>query len=396
MQRRELLAVASAAAVTAPLAAPRPAAAAGAPRFAYVGTYTRGAPGGSSGRAPATGIALADVDPTSGALRVKATVPSDNPSFLALHPNGRWLYAINEVKDFEGKTAGSVEAYAIDDASGALKLLNRRALSGPIPAHLAVDPGGTHLVVALYTGAAFDVLPIAADGSLGAVASTLKQTGSGPNKVRQEAPHPHAVTFDPQGRYIAAADLGTDKVLILALQGNALERVSEVALPPGAGPRHVAFHPSGKWLYVINELSSTITGWSYDPDKGTIGAEVAVASTVPAGFPDHKSTAEILVHPSGRFLYGSNRKFADHPQADAIVGFKIDEATGALSLIEHTTKDIAFPRAFQIDPTGAWLYACNQKGDTIVQHRIDAATGKLTPTGNVTETPTPVCLVFKT
>jgi 6-phosphogluconolactonase (cycloisomerase 2 family) len=396
MQRREFLG--SAAMAAAAMALPwgvRSARAAGMPRFAYIGSYTHDAPGGWSGKEPAVGISVATVDGKSGALTVQDQVESDNPSFLALHHNGKYLYAINEIDDYEGKKAGSVEAYAVDESSGAVTLINRQALSGPIPAHLAVDPSGKYLVVALYFGAAYDVLPIGEDGSLGEVAQALKQTGSGPNEERQEQPHPHAVLFDPQGKYLATADLGIDKVEIMRLSDGKLERVDEVSLPPGSGPRHVAFHPEGTWLYVINELNATIVGCQYDQANGTIGPEVAHLLTVPPGFPPERSTAEIMVHPSGRFLYGSNRKFADHPQADAIVAFGIDELTGALGLIGYTTEGIQFPRAFQLDPTGAWLYALSQKGDTIRQYAIDQEKGSLEFTGNETASPTPVSLVFK-
>ena len=397
MERRDLVRLVGVAGLSAVLPWPihRARAAESTPRFAYAGAYTRDAPGGSSGGAAAQGISVLTVDEKTGALTLRDTVQSDNPSFLALHPNGRYLYAINEVKDYQGENAGSVEAYAVKDSDGSLELLNRQALSGPIPAHLAVDPDGQFLVVALYMGGAFDVLPIENDGSLGKVATVLQQSGSGPNAKRQEKPHPHAVTYDPAGRFIAVADLGIDKVEILRLQDGELTRIDAVSLPPGSGPRHVAFHPSARYLYVINELQATIVGWQYDAGNGTIGPEIAHVLTVPADFPEHRSTAEIAVHPSGKFLYGSNRKFVDRPLADSIVAFAIDDVTGGLSLIGHTTEGIAFPRAFKLDPSGRWLYALNQKGDTIEQFAIDSDDGSLEPTGHVTQLPTPVSLVFK-
>jgi 6-phosphogluconolactonase (cycloisomerase 2 family) len=363
--------------------------------YAYIGTYTRDAPGGDSGKAQSEGIYVAKVDQETGRLAPVQTVPSDNPSFLALSPDQRFLFAINEVQDFEGKNAGSVEAYRIDDEDGEITLVNRQALPGPIPAHLAVDPSGKYLIVALYMGGSYVVLPIGADGSLGAPMDEVTQQGSGPNAKRQEAPHPHAVAFDPAGRYIATADLGIDKVEILELQGGRLAKVSEAVMEPGAGPRHVAFNPDGTMLYVINELNATIAALPYDPASGKLGEAVATVSTVPEGFPEAKSTAEIMVHPSGKFLYGSNRRFADHPAADSIAVFRLDEH-GVPERVQLVTEGIAFPRAFQLDPTGTWLYALNQKGDSIVQFRIDQETGELTPTGNVTQAPTPVSLVFTT
>lgn len=369
--------------------------AAEAANYAYIGTYTRNAPGGDSGKAQSEGIYVAKVAPESGQLELLQTVPSDNPSFLALSPDQQFLFAINEVADFEGKEAGSVEAYRIDEASGEIALINRQALPGPIPAHLAVDPSGQFLVVGLYIGSSYVVLPIGADGSLGAPIDEVMQEGSGPNEQRQEAPHPHAVTFDPAGRYIATADLGIDKVEIFDLQEGKLAKISAIATEPGSGPRHVAFHPDGTMLYVINELDATIAALPYDAESGKLGEAIATVSTVPDDFPEHKSTAEIMVHPSGKFLYGSNRRFADHPDADSIAVFRLDEQ-GVPERVQLVTENIAFPRAFQLDPTGTWLYALNQKGDDIVQFTIDQETGELTPTGNIAEVPTPVSLVFTT
>ena len=381
------------AALGAAVEGPQPAAAETAD-YAYIGTYTRDAPGGA-GEAQSEGIYVARVDPKTGELELLQTVSSDNPSFLALSPDQQFLFAINEVKDFEGEEAGSVEAYRIDEASGEITLINRQALPGPIPAHLAVDPSGEYLVVALYIGASYVVLPISEDGSLGAPVDEVTQEGSGPNQQRQEAPHPHAVTFDPAGRYIATADLGIDKVEIFELQEGKLAKVSEAVMEPGAGPRHVAFRPDGRMLYVINELNATITALPYDADSGKLGEPVATVPTVPDDFPEAKSTAEILAHPSGEFLYGTNRRFADHPAADSVAVFRLD-AEGVPERVQLVTENIAFPRAIQLDPTGTWLYALNQKGDDIVQFAIDQQTGELTPTGHVAEVPTPVSLVFTT
>lgn len=369
--------------------------AAEAANYAYIGTYTRNAPGGDSGKAQSEGIYVAKVASESGQLELLQTVPSDNPSFLALSPDQQFLFAINEVADFEGKEAGSVEAYRIDEASGEIALINRQALPGPIPAHLAVDPSGQYLVVGLYIGSSYVVLPIGEDGSLGPTIDEVMQEGSGPNEQRQEAPHPHAVTFDPAGRYIATADLGIDKVEIFDLEEGKLAKISAIATEPGSGPRHVAFHPDGTMLYVINELDATIAALPYDAESGKLDEAIATVSTVPDDFPEHKSTAEIMVHPSGKFLYGSNRRFADHPDADSIAVFRLDEQ-GVPERIQLVTENIAFPRAFQLDPTGTWLYALNQKGDDIVQFTIDQETGELTPSGNIAEVPTPVSLVFTT
>ncbi len=366
--------------------------------FAYIGTYTRGAPGGWSEAAEAThpeGVYVFRVDPTTGDMTHIQTVPSDNPSWVAIHPSQDTLYVGNEISDYEGADAGSLEAYAIDDETGELTFLNRIAISS-IPAQIAVDPTGSYVAIANYVGGTFQLASINDDGSLGEVTSTHQQSGSGPNSGRQEAPHPHAVVFDPSGQYIATADLGTDQVQIFQISDGELELVDGVSTEPGAGPRHVAFAPSGDYLYVINELNATIDVFPFDSSTGQLDESIQTISTVSEDFPEEKSTAEILVHPSGRFLYGSNRKQAEHPEADAIVAFSIDQTTGMLTLIGHTTENIQFPRAFAFDPTGTWLYAMNQKGDTIVQFEIDQETGELSPTGVVIDTPVPVSMALKT
>lgn len=368
----------------------------GGARFAYVGTYTAGAPGGS-GELASEGISVFAVD-AAGALELVQTVPSENPSFLALSTDQSVLYAINEIADYEGGETGSVEAYAIDPTTGGLTLINRVDSGGAIPAHLAVDPTGAFLVVANYIGSNYVVLPIESGGGLGQVIGAVQQSGSGPNEERQDSPHPHAVVFDPAGGFVAGADLGIDQVATFQIDPATgdLSLVNEVAAAPGAGPRHLAFHPTGAYLYAINELNATVTAYVYDTATGAIGPEIQTISTVPDGFVGTKSTAEIAVHPSGLFLYGSNRGMPDAPsaEADSIVAFAIDQATGALTLIGWTTDGIDFPRNFAIDPTGTWLYACNQQADSIVQFAIDQATGELSSTGQVTTAPTPVCLVF--
>jgi 6-phosphogluconolactonase (cycloisomerase 2 family) len=244
--------------------------------------------------------------------------------------------------------------------------------------------------VANYIGGDFVVLPIETDGRLGPVSGVLKDTGTGPNKDRQEAPHPHSVVFDPDGRFIAAADLGIDKVQTFRLANGALERVSEASVAPGAGPRHLAFSHDGKTLYVIDELNATITVFAYDPATGKIGQTLQSISTEPPGYSGPHSTAEIAVHPSGKFLYGSNRG------AQSIVGYRIDPATGKLSVIGFANQGVNFPRNFVIDPSGKWLYVANQKGDNIVQFEINPETGVLKPTGQVTPSITPVAIVFRT
>lgn len=370
-----------------PVAAGRAAGAFG-PMFVYVGSYTKNPPGGGSNNP--VGLSVFRFDPATGALSPVQEVQSANPSFVALDPSRRFLYVINEIDDYEGQKSGSAEAYTIDPNTGMVKLLNRQSLHSPIPAHLAVDPTGHHLVVANYIGGDFVVLPIEADGRLGPVSGEVKDTGSGPNKARQEAPHPHSVVFDPAGHFIAAADLGIDKVQVFRLTDGGLVRVSEASAAPGAGPRHIAFDPSSKRLYVVNELNATVTVFAYDAATGQIGGVLQIISTEPTGYNGPHSTAEIAIHPSGKFLYASNRGH------NSIVGYRIDPSTGLLSVIGFATQGISFPRNFAIDPNGKWLYVANQKSDTIVQFEINPETGELKPTGQVTPSITPVAIVFRT
>lgn len=349
---------------------------------------TRDPPPGGGNRNP-IGLSVFRLEPETGALTPVQQVASVNPSFAALDPAKRFLYVTNEIDDYAGRKSGSIEAYAIDPDAGTLRLANRQPVNSPGPAHLAVDPAGQRVVVANYAGGDFVVLPILADGRLGPVNGAVKDTGSGPNKARQQAPHPHSVVFAPDGRFIAAADLGTDKVQTFRLGDAGMVRVSGASVAAGAGPRHLAFSKEGRTLYVIDELDATVTVFSYDAASGRIGDILQTISTEPAGYKGPHSTAEIAVHPSGRFLYGSNRG------AQNIVAYRIDPASGRLSLIGFAGQGVNFPRNFAIDPQGRWLYVANQKGDSIVQFRIDPGTGALEPTGGVTPSLSPVVMVFR-
>jgi 6-phosphogluconolactonase len=356
--------------------------------FVYVGSYTKDPPGGGSNNP--VGLSVFRFDSNSGALTPIEQVPSANPSFVTLDPSQRFLYVVNEISDYEGQASGSAEAYAIDPSGGKITLLNRQSVKGATPAHLTVDPTGRHLVVANYVGGNFVVLPIETDGRLGPVTGEIMDAGRGPNEQRQTAPHPHMVTFDPAGRFVATADLGIDQVQILRLADGGLVRVSRAATAAGAGPRHIAFHPSGQVLYVLNELNATVTTFDYDAPSGQIGNELRTVRTEPPDYRGQQSTAAIAVHPSGKFLYVSNRGY------NSIVGYRIDPATYLLSVIGHATDGIAFPRHFAIDPSGTRLYVANQTTDTIVEFRIDTSSGELKPTGQVTPSITPVAVVFRT
>ncbi|MDQ0041871.1 lactonase family protein [Variovorax boronicumulans] len=366
-----------------------------APRFAYIGTYTFDAPGGTAGGPASKGIyVLAMRD--SGWTPVQ-TVASANPSFLAVHPSRRFLYAINEIDTYQGLPTGTAEAYAIDANDGRLTLLNRQplSLSGVIPAHLAVSPDGRALAVALYGGGAYNVLPIEADGRLGKVSGIEKETGSGPDTERQESPHPHMVLFDASGQRVLGTDLGTDRINVFTLADGKLSVLGRTSVAPGSGPRHLALHPSQRFLYLVNELDATVASFSYDAASGKVGEQRQRVSTLPDGYSGQKSAAALVMHPSGQFLYATNRRLkSEHPMADSIAAFRIDASNGALTPLQHWSEGLRFPRALAMAPGGSHLYALNQKGDTILRLRINPASGKLDQPVQVAQVPTPVCLVF--
>jgi 6-phosphogluconolactonase len=349
--------------------------------WVYVGTYTN---------AKSKGIYLFELDLASGQMTAKGLAgEAINPSFLAIHPSRKFLYAVGEMANFEGKRSGAVSAFAIDAANGWLKLLNQQPSVGAGPCHLIVDRDGKNVLVANYGGGSVAVLPVEADGRLRAASSVIQHTGKSVNPKRQEAPHAHSINLDAGNRFAVAADLGLDQLLVYRFdpaKGTLTPNDPPFAkVAPGAGPRHFAFHPGGRFAYVINELASTVTAFAYDPDRGEL-KELQTISTLPDGFKGNNSTAEVQVHPSGRFLYGSNRGH------DSIAIFTIDPATGRLTAAGHQPTHGKTPRNFGIDPTGTYLLACNQHSDTISVFRIDPQTGRLKGTGQVIEAPTPVCV----
>jgi 6-phosphogluconolactonase len=343
----------------------------------YIGTYTKG---------KGQGIVRLDMDAETGALTSRGVVAEAvNPSFLTLSPDSKFLYSVSEVSGQPG-----VAAFAVDAATGGLKELNRQPTGGGGPCHVAVDPTGRYLLVANYGGGSVSVVPIRPDGSLGE-RTDLKQHrgGSGVVKSRQEGPHAHSVTLDPTGRRVVVADLGLDQLLVYSLDPatGKLTLADTVASSPGAGPRHFAFHPNGRLAFAINELDSTLTAYRYDPETGKLSA-VATARTLPEGFTGGNTTAEVRVHPGGKFVYASNRGH------DSIAAFAVDGETGRLTPLGHTPTEGKTPRNFNIDPTGRFLLAANQNSGNVVAFRIDPATGQLTPTGSRVEVPFPVCVLF--
>lgn len=347
----------------------------------YVGTYTRG---------KSEGIYVYRMNPVNGELKKVSTAKAVNPSFLTIEPRRRFLYAIGEVNEFGGKPGGAVMAFAIDQRTGALRQLNQQSSVGAGPCYVSVDAARKFALVANYGGGSVATLPIKADGSLGEASDFVQHTGVGATK-RQDKPHAHCIVLDATGHRAFVADLGLDKVMINSFDAKTGKLTPSAqpfaATKPGAGPRHFTFHPRGQFAYVINELDSTLTAFSYDKARGTL-QELQTISTLPADFKGDNYCADVHVHPSGKFIYGSNRGH------DSIVAFAIDERTGKLSDIAHESTQGKWPRNFAVDPSGKYLLVANQNSDSVVTFEIDQQNGRLKSTGQVTEIPMPVCLKF--
>lgn len=346
----------------------------------YIGTYTRG---------KSEGIYVYRMNLATGALTQTSVAPlKSNPSFLAIDPKRRFLYAVNEVNEFLGKKGGGVTAFAIDQKSGALKQLNQQNSPGS-PCHVSVHQSGKWVLIANYGGGNVVSYPVKADGSLGEASDVAQHTGKGADPRRQSEPHAHCILLDAAGRYAFAPDLGLDKVMIYKLDTSNGKLIANgfAQTKPASGPRHFDFHPNGKFAYVINELNSTVTAFTYDKAKGAL-TELQTLSALPAGFSGTSYCADIHVHPSGKFLYGSNRGH------DSIVIYAVDTATGKLTLISHEPVQGKWPRNFGIDPTGQFMLVANQNSDNVAVFRIDAQSGKLKFTGQQLELGAPVCVKF--
>lgn len=351
--------------------------------WVYFGTYTRG---------DSKGIYLGKFDPQSGKLEdIELAGETANPSFLALHPTKPLLYAVGELGSFAGKKVGAVSAFSIDPATGRLSLLNQQSSGGAGPCYVAVDRSGGNVLVANYSGGSVACLPIQADGKLAEAASFHQHEGSSVDPRRQQGPHAHSINLDPTNRFAIAADLGLDKLLIYRFDAErgTLEPNDPpfAAIAPGAGPRHFDFHPNGRYAYVVNEMGSTVTALRYDAERGALETMQPVP-TLPRGFDGPNTTAHILVHPSGKFVYASNRGH------DSIAVFAVEESTGKLRPAGHASTHGKVPRNFGIDPTGRYLLAANQDTDNVVVFRIDPATGQLEATGQEVRVPVPVCVKF--
>lgn len=346
----------------------------------YIGTYI----GGGS-----VGIYYGALDTASGELTITGSVAAERPSYLAPDPQRRFLYAVSEVDEGADGKRGAISAYALDAQTGQPKLLNTRPSGGAGPCHVSVDPSNRFVFAANYLGGTVAMLPIQSDGCLGAPTDIARHRGSGVNPDRQKEPHAHSITPDPAGRYALAADLGTDSIIVYAIDyanGRLLPNGSPWRSPrPGAGPRHLALHPAGRFVYVINELDSTIAVYHYDALAGTLDAAQTI-SALPSGFAQTSFAADIHIEPSGRFLYASNRGH------DSIAVFAIDAETGRIALQGFTPSGGKTPRGFALDPTGAFLIAANQESGNLAVFAVDSETGLPSPTGQSVRVPNPTCV----
>ncbi len=351
--------------------------------LAYIGGYT-----GPKSK----GIYVSRFDTDKGQLSApELAVETESPSFLALDPHRHFLYAVGEVNRSDGKPTGSVSAFSMDTLTGKLTLLNRQSSGGAGPCHLAVDQSGKCVIVANYGNGSVAALPISENGKLGEPSTVIQHQGSSADAKRQEGPHAHCITIDPANRYALACDLGLDKVLVYRVDPSKAALVvndpPSASIKPGSGPRHLAFHPNGRVVFVVNEMSSTLTALRFDPGHGVL-TEVQTISTVPENFHGDNTCAEVQVHPSGRFVYGSNRGH------DSIAVFGVDLKTSQIKPLQHEPTQGKTPRHFAIDPSGKWLLAENQASDSITLFSLNPKTGLLTPTGQKVDIGGPVCIVF--
>lgn len=371
--------------------------------WVYVGTYTQGT--------KSKGIYRYDLDLATGKLSNEAAAGrAVNPSFLAIAPNHMFLYAVDEIADFKGAKAGAVTAFAIDQTTGNLARLNQQTTGGAGPCHLSVDKTGTHVLVANYAGGSVSVIPIGPDGKLGEPSAFIQHTGTVFDKVRQGGPHAHSINLDAANRFAVVADLGLDKLFVYRYDADKGTLTPNdppaLATAPRAGPRHFAFHPDGRHAYVINEIDCTLSALDYDAGRGVLTTRQTL-STLPHPVKDN-STAEVVVHPGGKFVYGSNRGY-NSIAIYAVGGEPVQKAKGrklrkrgrggnavsnAITVAGNQQLPVKTPRNFAIDPTGRWLLAAGQDSGNIVVCAVNPDTGALTLTGTEVHVPAPVCVRF--
>ena len=352
------------------------------PCWVYLGAYAKGED---------QGITLCKLDRMKGKLeKVKVFGGHRNPAFLEIHPSQKFLYAANEMREFKGEPTGAITAFSIDAKTGELAQFNQVSSKGAGSCHITIDAEGKTLLVANYGGGSVASFRIGEDGALSETVSFVQHEGSSVDERRQKGPHAHSINVDPSGKRAYCADLGLDKVLVYKVNKKGKLKANDppfAKTQPGGGPRHLNFHPSGKFAFVNLEMTSKVTVFSHDGKTGALN-EIQTVSTLPRDFAANNSTAEIRVHPNGKFVYCSNRGH------DSIAVFAIDEKSGKLTLVEHEPSGGKTPRNFCIDPSGSFLLAANQNTNNVVVFRIDGNTGSLSTTGSSIESPKPVCVRF--
>jgi len=354
--------------------------------FVYIGTYT-------NGDSKSEGIYIYRFDPLTGGISLASTKSGiENPTFLKVSFDGNFLYAVSEVFDFKGKKEGALFSYEINKQTGELLYLNSQSTKGACPCHIEIENSGSYALVSNYMGGNLAVIPLQKDGTIGEVIKIIQHKGcSQVNPERQEGPHVHSATITTDNKFALVADLGQDMVKIYKLDNLKdkllLTEYGEFKAVPGAGPRHMDFHPSGRYIYLLNELGNTVEAFYYVAEEGCLEL-INRLSTLPSNFEGENIAADIHVHPNGKFLYASNRGH------NSIAIYTLDENTGAPGLLEHQSTLGEHPRNFSIDPTGNYLLVANKDSNNIVTFAIDSSTGLLVPAGREVKVPQPVCISF--
>ena len=347
---------------------------------------------GTHSAGPNRGISVAHFDSNTGVLtKPELVVEAPAPAYFVLHPDGRHLYACNSNDFSKGYTGETISAYSIDPKNGRLTLLNQQPSGGADPSYITIDATNRFALVANYKGGNISVIALNPDGSLGKRTAFFQHTGSSVNSVRQTQAYAHSIRLDPANRFALVADLGLDKVFIYSFNQKDGSLTPNdppfVKVAPGSGPRHLAFHPNGRFVFLINEMASTIISYAWDSKKGRI-TELQTISTLPSDYKGTSACAEIEVHPNGKFLYATNRGH------DSIAVFSIDVSPGKLTLIEHVPTQGRTPRNFSFDPTNRWLIVTNHDSDNAMVFRVDEKSGGLTPKGKPVPIFYPFCVRF--
>ena len=350
----------------------------------YFGTSTTGAN---------RGIYAAEFDSSSGVLSPATRVAeTSNPVFVAIHPNHKWLYSLGEVPGDDGKPVGILQGYVINPETGGLTLINRRLTGGKNPCHLTIDQTGRFILTTNYNGGFVAVYSLDAQGQICERTALVQHSGPlGPTKDRQDAPHAHSVNLDSSNRFAIVCDLGLDKVFVYHFDSSngtlTPNTPPSVSVMPGGGPRHLAFHPNGKFAYVIDEVNSSMTAFAWDKERGVL-TQIQEVHLIPEDYKQLDTSAEVVIHKSGKFLYASNRGY------DSLRVFAIDQKTGLLTFVMDERDSLKHPRNFLIDPSGRWLVCANRDADTATTYAIDQKTGALTYTGRSISVPQAICVRF--